>query len=107
MSFIEERAIKATRKRHLCSACDKWIEPKEAAINWAGVTGGQFGSVYYHPECRAAEIAINRQYGLRDDEWMSLIDADPEDRQWLKAEHPFPYLRMCMTREQWAERIAP
>lgn len=107
MTFIDERGIKAVRKRHVCSACDKWIEPGEAAINWVGITDGEFGSAHYHPDCRAAEIAFNHLHGWGwYDDWMRLCDADHEDRPWIKAEHPIPYLRMCMTREQWAERSA-
>lgn len=106
MSFITEREVKSVRKRHLCCACDKWIEIGEAAVNWCGVTDGDFGAFYYHPECRSAEIAINREYRLNSDEWMSLRDAESDDRPWIKAEHPLVYLRMCMTREQWAARKA-
>ena len=103
MSFRNERAIKCTRKRHMCNACDKWIEPGEAAINWSGMTDGQFASIHYHPDCREAEVALNGLHDWRDfEDWMRLCDADHEDRPWIKAEHPTPYLRMCMTREQYA-----
>lgn len=105
MTFSSERAIKSTRKRHLCSACDKWIEIGEPAINWTGNTGGDFGSVHYHPDCRQAEIEYNYQcVGGWDDEWSRLCDAEHEDLPWIKEKWPVPYLRMCMTREQWALR---
>lgn len=107
MGFISERSIKATRKRHHCVACDKWIEIGEAAVNWAGVTDGDFGSVHYHPDCREAEIAFN---ALRDsyyDEWDSLRDIDHEDYRWLKAEYPVVYRRRMMTREQYAASLQP
>lgn len=104
MSFIDERYIKATRKRHVCNACDKWIEVGEAAVHWVGVTDGDFGCAYYHPDCREAEVAYNRLRGYRfGDDWFRLCeDAEPEDYSWLKSEHPIPYKRMLMTREQWA-----
>lgn len=104
MGFISEKPIKAVRKLHLCSACDKFIEVGEPAINWCGVTDGDFGSVHYHPECRAAEIAYNREcLDVYDgDGWTRLCEADHEDRPWIKANHPIAYLRMCRTREQQA-----
>lgn len=104
MSFVDERSVKATRKRHICEACDKWIEPGERAVNWVGLSDGQFGAAYYHPECRVAEVAFNetRGWGYGDD-WSRLCeDAEPDDHRWLKAEHPLAYRRMKMTREQWA-----
>lgn len=105
MSFRSERAIKATRKRHLCSACDQWIEIGEPAINWAGTTDGDFSSVHYHPDCREAEIAYNRDCldGHWSDDWERLCEAEHDNRPWIKENWPTPYLRMCMTREQWAE----
>lgn len=103
MSFVREQVIKATRKRHLCDACDKWIETGEPATHWVGVTNGDFGSAHYHPECRAAEIELNRANDLWNDEWVRLIDLiEPEDRPWLKREHPLAYRRLLSTREQWA-----
>lgn len=106
MTFVREQAISATRKRHLCEACDKWIEPGEPAINWAGVTDGDFSTAYYHPECRQAEIALNRANDLYNDEWTRLCDlVEREDRPWLKREHPLAYQRLYMTRDQWAARV--
>lgn len=102
MSFSGEKTVKATRKRHVCIACNKFIEIGESAINWAGMTDGDFNSVYYHHECRAAEIGLNDLAGLRGDEWMGLSEADREDYPWLKAEHPIAYRRLLMTREQAA-----
>jgi hypothetical protein len=104
VSFVEERAVKATRKRHVCTSCDKWIEPGEPAVNWAGVVDGEFSSAHFHPECRKAEVELNELHDWRfGDDWLRLCDdAEPEDYPWLKAEHPLPYRRMLMTREQWA-----
>jgi hypothetical protein len=103
MTFVRETSVKATRKRHLCIACDKWIEPGEAAKNWAGMHEGDFNSVYYHLDCRVAEVALNDLMGWRGgDDWERLCDTDSENYAWLKAEHPLPYRRMLMSREQWA-----
>lgn len=103
MSFVTEKAVKATRKRHVCSACNKWIEAGERAVSWAGTTDGDFSSAHFHPECRAAEIALNDLHDTRySDEWIGLGDADAEDYPWLKANHPLPYRRWLMSREQWA-----
>jgi hypothetical protein len=108
VSFVTEKPVGAVRKRHLCSACDKWIEIGEPAVNWAGTTDGDFSSVHYHPDCREAEIAFNRhaQTDRYADEWQGLLDAEPEDRPWIKANWPLPYLRMCMTRKQYAAHRA-
>jgi hypothetical protein len=102
VSFISEKPIKAVRKVHVCSACDKWIEIGEPAVNWCGVTDGDFGSVHYHPDCRKAEVAYNREYlDSYYDEWVSLAEAEHDDRPWIKENWPVPYLRMCMSRAQW------
>lgn len=109
MSFISERPIKATRKRHLCSACDKWIEVGEPAVNWAGITDGDFSSVHYHPDCRKAEVAYNETYLDRhwSDDWYPLHEREADDNAWIKENFPVPYKRMCMTRNQWAAESAP
>lgn len=105
MSFVNEKPVKAVRKRHVCSGCNKFVEIGEAAINWAGMTDGDFSSAYYHPECRAAEVGINGLHGLHNDEWMGLVDADWEDFPWLKAKHPVAYRWLLMTREQRSAEI--
>ena len=108
MSFVNEKPIKATRKRHICGACNKWIEPGESAINWAGMVDGDFYSNHYHPECREAEVAYNALKDWRGgDDWYALHEAEREDRPWLKAEHPLAYKRMLMSREQWAALATP
>jgi hypothetical protein len=95
MSFINEKAIKAVRKAHRCEGCWKRIDLGQPAINWAGLVDCDFHSNYYHPECRAAEIALNalRDTGFHDD-WNMLHEADREEYPWLKKEHPVAYLRL-------------
>ena len=101
MSFVNERTIKAVRKPHLCEACCKRLQVGEAAINWAGLTDGDFGSAYYHPECREAEIAYNHMIGSHYDEWTPLHDADRESYPWIKANHPTAYRRMLTPRARY------
>lgn len=106
MTFLSERAIKAVRKRHVCDACDKWIEVGEPAVTWCGLNDGQFNSVHYHPDCREAEVALNQLHDWRDyDDWMRLCEAEAEDRPWIKEKWPTPYLRLCMSRAQWAAHV--
>lgn len=103
MTFIAEKPVRAVRKRHVCEGCDNWIEIGEAAVNWCGVADGQFSSMYYHPECREAEVALNNLIDWRcGDDWSRLCEADHEHHPWIKAEYPIAYKRMMMTREQWA-----
>lgn len=105
MTYLSEKQIRAVRKRHLCEACDKFIEIGEPATNWCGTNDGGFASAYYHQDCREAEIAFNRQIGVFDgDDWQRLCEAESENKPWIKTNWPVPYLRMCMTREQYAAR---
>lgn len=96
MSFINEKPIKAVRKRHICEACRKYIEIGEPAVNWAGMVDGDFCSSHYHPECREAEVRLNQDVlDWRDcDDWVLLCDAEPENFRWLKTNHPVAYRRM-------------
>ncbi len=101
--FIQERHVKAFRKRHVCQGCDKWIEPGEPGKAWVGVVDGQFSHVNYHVECREAEVELNNLEDYRHyDDWSRLCETDSENYAWLKNEHPVAYMRMLMTREQWA-----
>lgn len=98
MSFHEEKAVKAVRKRHRCDGCNRFIEIGEPASRWAGMTDGDFGTAIYHPDCRAAEIAMNNdvlgfQYG---DDWWPLSDIESEDRPWLIDAYPAVARRMGM-----------
>lgn len=106
MSFSRETPIRAVRKRHVCEGCSKWIEPGEAALYLACNHDGDFFRGHYHPDCREAEVALNLKAYRCCDEWTPLFECDQEDAAWLKAEWPVPYLRLCMTREQWAAHVA-
>jgi len=86
---LEERTIKAVRKRHQCVGCLRFLEPGEPAKTWIGINDGDFNAVYYHPDCREAEIALNDLHDYRfHDEWLPLHEIDGEDAPWLIAEHP-------------------
>ena len=107
MTFTRENVIKATRKRHVCAGCNKFIEVGESAINWAGMTDCEFNSVHYHPDCRAAECALNDLHdNHRYGDWMNLVDIDEEDLPWLEIEHPLVFRRLSLSREQWAAEVS-
>jgi len=89
VSFNREWTVKAVRRHARCDGCGQQIEVGQPAHRWAGMTDGDFASIAWHPECRAAEIMLNDLSGIRHgDDWMRLDDRDPEDDAWLRAEHP-------------------
>ena len=91
MTQFSERQIKATRKPAKCSACETPVAIGSAAIRWTGLNDGEFCSVIYHPDCRAAEIELNRNAGLSGCDWLQLryaVEEEPDDLVWLRAEHP-------------------
>lgn len=88
MSFANERTVKAVRKPAQCDACGKRIQIGEPAIRWAGMGEGMFMTAAYHPECREAEVALNKLHGTYYDDWMGLADIEYDDHRWLLAEHP-------------------
>lgn len=95
MSFSRETPIKAIRKARPCDACKQTVTVGEPAISWAGVTDGDFYAVIWHPECRAAELALNKLHGSYPDEWISLgFEVDSEDYPYLMEEHPVVAERM-------------
>lgn len=99
MSFINERRVKATRKAGRCEACRTDMPAGSAGARWAGLVNGDFESVLYHPECRAAEIELNDLLDYRSgDEWWPLQEIDHESHAWLIAEHPIVAERMKIAR---------
>lgn len=104
MTFASESAVRSVRKRHVCDGCGKFIDIGQPATRWAGLTDGDFGTAIYHPDCRAAEVALNTEivawsYG---DEWLGLSEIEDEDWPWLLEAHPAVAARMGIT----AERVA-
>lgn len=72
MGFCNEKLVTA-RKRHLCDACLKPINPGEQYLRAAGVSNGDFWSGAYHPDCREWEIETNREaHGYFSDDWTPL-----------------------------------
>jgi len=96
MSFHSETKVKAVRKRHQCDGCSRLIEIGEPAIRWAGLTDGDFGTAIYHPECREAEVAYNRDVldWLYSDDWYPLHDIERESWAWLVEAHPVAAARL-------------
>ena len=97
MSFYRERLVKAVRKARKCVGCRTEIAVGQPSLDCAGHYDGDFWSGTYHPECRAAEVALNQAHGV--DEWMTLDDLESEDLRWLLEEHPAVADRMKVTAE--------
>jgi len=73
-------------------------------LRYSGVFDGYFASHIHHPECRQAEIALNRLHDVRDgDDWMALTDMEADDWPWLLAEYPTIAERMGITAEKIRE----
>lgn len=116
MGFVCEKAVKAVRKANRCDACSQMVEIGQPAVRWAGVQDGEFHSLLYHPECRAAEIELNdlRETVRNHDDWVGLFDLDWEDWRWLVEKHPVVAERKGITlaqieeieRDQEATRLA-
>ena len=88
MSFTREHDVKAVRKQHRCDTCGKMIDVGARAVRWSGMTDGDFGSAIFHPDCRAAEIELNREAGGDANEWYRLAEEAPRDLTWLWKDYP-------------------
>lgn len=105
MSFYSESVVKKTRKPHRCSGCGTTIEVGSPALRYTGKYDRDFASHIHHPECREAEIALNRLHDVRDnDDWMSLTDMETDEHPWLLEGYPIIAARMGITAE--AIRVA-
>lgn len=83
---LSDQRINRTRKDHLCEGCGKPIPAGCQAYKYTGIEDGIF-SLYYHPDCREAEIQLNELHSLMWDEWISLRDIEREDHEWLRENH--------------------
>ena len=102
--FYSETIVKKTRKAHRCDGCCKMIEVGSEALRYSGKFGGDFGSFIHHPECRAAECALNKRMSEHVwDDWIPLSDIDPDDYPWLLATFPSVAARFNITAETIAE----
>lgn len=98
MGFSSETMVKGVRKQHVCDGCGKRIETGTPAVRWSGMTDGEFGTCIYHPDCRAAEVALNDVHGWGyGDDWMGLSDLEHDDLPWLAETYPAVYQRMGRT----------
>ncbi len=89
MSFAREYPVKAIRKPRRCVGCGKMLIAGSPAVEWVGMSDGEFATATYHPDCREAEIALNNNAGGSWDEWYSLLnDRDTDDEAWLRTDFP-------------------
>lgn len=98
MSFTNEYAVKAVRKRYRCDICPVHIEAGEPAVRWAGMSDGEFYSSVFHPDCREAEVAYNELCGPNWDEWYRLDEMEDDSHEWLIAEYPAVAERFGLSR---------
>lgn len=107
MGFSSETKVNAVRKSRRCDACGKFVEIGQPAIKWAGTTDGDFGTLIYHPDCRAAELALNELHGTwSNEDWIGLWDFDWDDADWLIDQFPEVAARKGITADLIAERRA-
>jgi hypothetical protein len=105
MSFYRERPIKSVRKPRRCAGCTSMIAAGSVALDISGKQwGGDFWSQTFHPECRAAEVELNKLHDTRySDDWAALADIDWEDWGWLLESFPIVAERMRITAERLNE----
>ena len=101
MTFCNEHAVKAVRKNHFCEGCGKYVLIGEPAIRWTGIGEDGFASVIYHPECREAEVYMNRE--INSFEWCPLNSHEEDDWPWLMDKFPAVAARFNITPERYKE----
>ncbi len=81
-----------------CFACPAVIEAGGTAVRWTGEIDGEHRSIVYHPDCRAAEIALNKLHDNGPfDDWIGLEEMADEDHPWLLADFPGVAARFGIT----------
>ncbi len=105
MEFVTELTVKVVRKARPCAACSKTVEVGNSAVSWAGKVDGEFGFATYHPECRQAEVDLNKLHGTHLDpaDWFGLDYIEPDDHAWLLDKHPVVAARLGITNESIEE----
>ena len=74
MAEFVRTETRTSRKQRRCDGCCAAIEVGERYFYMAWKDEGYFCSAAYHPDCRQAEVDLNAEAGLRDDEWTWLHD---------------------------------
>jgi len=103
MNFTREYGVKSVRKRVQCVGCLQHVEVGEPAHRWVGHVDGDFNAVAYHPDCRLAEVEMNRLHCTWGDEWSGLSEIELDDHEWLLADFPTVAARFGITDETIAE----
>lgn len=83
------------------------IAAGERAIRLVSNYDGFF-TCLYHPECRRAEVMLNRMHRTRwndPDDWYQLSDLETDDWPWLIANCPVVAVRMNATMLRYRERM--
>ena len=94
ISRVNQRA----RKHHSCDQCGTAIEPGTVYKRERGVWEGQPYVFKAHTDCEAAAHDLWKLRDLRWDEGINLrSDIEPEDHEWLLAEHPSVAARLRVT----------
>lgn len=88
MDFYQEGTISSVRKARPCGVCNITINAGEPATKFAGRIDGDFVAETFHPDCREAEVAFNRE--TLDGEWYSLRydRCSQGDDTWIVKDFP-------------------
>lgn len=71
MTALSEKT-RIARKRYACEGCGTPIHPGHQYTDYRGLYDGSVSTARFHVECREAEIKLNRDNDLYDEEWMPL-----------------------------------
>lgn len=95
LEFFTEKRVKRASKEYRCDACHMPIKRGESYVYMTMKYEGEFETCSQHPECREAEVALADLHGLSGGhDWIFLHDLDPEDREWVEANHPAAFARI-------------
>lgn len=89
--FQSSREIKATRKRHVCEQCNRWIEAGSPSHYSFGIYEGEAYSLHTHVECQAAARAYAELNDAWGEEWpwfQHMGDDEYDHHAWLLEHHP-------------------
>ena len=93
MEFFNE-SYHVSRKDRRCDACLKTIKAGERYSSMRMKWEGDFTTGANHEDCRKAECELAHLHHLSGGEdWLSIHDLEPEDREWLKENYPTVFAR--------------